>query len=245
MGGHTQTSTVTASSNADLSIATVSNVAGAATTGNIMWLSNGGSVFNMEPKPVARPQSAKLLRQDIAPPSYIELAKAAGAMGSAEVANLEARLQSLNLPVFDVADVSLYMTYQAGKLGMSWGWKPLRDGDVALVRQAIDLHDGGLSLEGRAYTRAIPSDVLETVKAVTAELPKAVFLVSDYGDRRPDPFLAVTTERMLMDGRIWIIAEWDEPGFYRKPATVTNLSTKATPGVRTAAPRVEQAATRP
>jgi hypothetical protein len=179
-------------------------------------------------KPIPRPRSLKLTPQQVAPMSYIELAKEAGALGAAESAEIDQSLESLNLPVFNIRDVSDYMTDDAARHGhSSWGWRPLRDGDSDLVDSASKKMAGrSIGLDSRPYARQIPTDVLETVRLVAGALPKAVFLVSDYEDPKPDPFLAVTTPRMIQDGRVWVIADWDEPGFMRKKVTINSITTK-------------------
>lgn len=63
------------------------------------------------------------------------------------------------------------------------------------------------------YAGELPIRAMERMASILADMPDAVFLVSDYETKRPDPFLAVTTRRLLAAGKLWVIERWDEPGF--------------------------------
>jgi hypothetical protein len=63
------------------------------------------------------------------------------------------------------------------------------------------------------YAQSVPYRVLGEMKVLMEAVPEALFLISDYEAIKPDPFLAVTTEKLLGAGKIWIVSQWDEPGF--------------------------------
>lgn len=159
----------------------------------------------------------------LAPADYVSLADSIGLSPStsSDEARITAAIAKLGLHVYTFKLVDQYLYDKAVEHGKSdrWVWKPMRKRDVeafskcecAQDSEAVD--DTGV-LDNVQYAREIPISVLANVKNVLAEVPNASFLISDYTNVKPDPFLAVTTPRLLVDGKIWVIQVWDEPGFH-------------------------------
>lgn len=127
-------------------------------------------------------------------------------------------IDRLGLPVYEFAKVDGYLYREALKQGTNvrWAWKPLRESD----RKAIDGDSLALASEDlvgsvalRVYGHAVPEQVLIQAREIMKAMPDVVFLVSDYEVVKPDPFLAITTKKLLAESKIWIVAQWDEPGF--------------------------------
>lgn len=161
----------------------------------------------------------------LAPAAYLKLAMKINLESATtdEIRMLDA-IYGLNLKTYDFSKVDDYMYRKAveSRSPTRWVWKPMRESDKSKTDKAIGLatwrrpakvaNDFGV-LSVDLYARAIPARVLETVASVLAKLPDALFVVSDYEATKPDPFLAVTTQKLLDEGKIWIIDVWAEPGF--------------------------------
>jgi hypothetical protein len=165
---------------------------------------------------------------------YHAVAKSIGLSPSAstdEADVLEAIEHSqLHVYDFDKVDGYLYRRALREKSPSRWVWKPMRKSDVKANAAGVKTGEDGVQIDrvgyvsATQYSRVLPMRVMENVKSVLDCLPDAVFLVSDYEVIRPDPFLAVTTPRLLEAGKIWIIDCWDEPGFTESaPAVISQL----------------------
>jgi hypothetical protein len=195
---------------------------------NCLVISNGTwSGMQMETRkrplhPVTLAQvrtAAHLLdRASLAPVAYASLASSLGVGASADDAQILAAIDSAGLMVysFDKVDEYLFGKALAGGSNMRWVWKPLRQGDVMplAAQNAIAYRTTAVGLVyPTLYGHEVPMRVLAEVKAILETVPDAVFLVSDYEVIKPDPFLAVSTSTLLNAGKIWVIDQWDEPGF--------------------------------
>jgi hypothetical protein len=161
----------------------------------------------------------RIKASDLAPASYIATAKAIG-MDSASVdeARMTEAISNLGLMVFDYKQVDefLYNKALAQGTNVRWVWKPMRSKDIDPIKGS----GGAWSLRPQMgfvypdlYTGKIPFDVMKIVARVLECEPDALPLVSDYEVVKPDPFLAITTPKLLGAGNIWIVANWDEPDF--------------------------------
>jgi hypothetical protein len=185
-----------------------------------------GSLVNSaqrtKPKPKytlaqVRASAVAIPKARLAPAAYLTLAKSIGleSAGTDEARMLDC-LDKLSLKPYDADKVDAYLTHKAEAQGPNiyWLWKPLREPDERSVNAAAASgRTPGVPLSGKRYGQAVPAHALETVAMVLREMPDAVFLVSDYEAVKPDPFLAVTTVRLLQEGRVWIIVAWNEPSF--------------------------------
>lgn len=164
----------------------------------------------------------KISLSQIPTASYMKTAKAINLKSPAiDEAKLAQIIVGHGFSIYEYAKVDNYLYHEALKQGtnMRWVWKPMRDSDSkASASEAWQTFDGmGRISAGSVYAKAIPERVLERAECLLAELPDAIFFVSDYEVQRPDPFLAVSTPRMLQAHRIFIVDQWDEPGFTDKP----------------------------
>ena len=127
---------------------------------------------------------------------------------------MAAAIEKLALPVYDFRKVDLYLAHQAQKQGSQyrWVWRAADMQSWKVAKDSSAPPEVGL-ISPRIYSRAIPMGVMELVAKIRAEIPAAVLLASDYEVINPDPFLAVSSARLLEAGRIWVVAQWDEPGF--------------------------------
>lgn len=206
-------------------------------SGSTCWgsvtISSGSSGIWIDPLRETRPKtnavSLRLVKASavpvassrLAPAMYVTFAKSIGLESAAtDEARLIQAIADSELPVFDYDKVDNYLYHQTltMKIPMRWGWKPLRDSDTKVVTDhsygAISMvQDGFGLLFASQYGGKVPEVVLETVAMVLKKVPDATFLISDYEVVKPDPFLMVTTPRMMEAHRGFIIAQWDEPGF--------------------------------
>lgn len=163
----------------------------------------------------------------LAPAHYIETAKAVGLDSAAlEEACIGEAVHDLALRVYPFDKVDDYLYRQALHQGtqVRWVWRPVRSKDHNRI--VLD-SSGGSTLVGIVdydqYAHAIPERVLGTMKAILDKEPEALFLASDYMVPKPDPFLAVTTPKMLKAGRIFIVDRWDEPGYSEDTAVASDV----------------------
>lgn len=170
--------------------------------------------------------TAKIITaRDSAPAGYIELARAMGVRPSAEEADLMVALRDLGYPVYDFEKVDEYLYRQALKQGTNvrWVWKAANlSAEKRLSEEGGTWRDRpgvGLVFNGM-YKHRVPMATMTKMRDLAAKVPDAVFLISDYEVILPDPFLAVTTMDLLSANKIWIIDQWDEPGFGEAPKPV-------------------------
>ncbi len=139
-------------------------------------------------------------------------------------------IHEADLTVYDFHQVDEYLWRQASRMKSNtrWVWKPLREKDSHLM---VDIGLRGQTesagyLLSDLYARRVPMKVLADMKAIMEKMPDAVFLVSDFEVIKPDPFLAVTTQKLLQAGKLWIIDQWDEPGFGAEASVVSMASVR-------------------
>jgi hypothetical protein len=209
------------------------------------WSGPVTSLGQRKPKPKytlaqVRASAVAIPKARLAPAAYLTLAKSIGleSAGTDEARMLDC-LDKLSLKPYDVDKVDAYLTHkaEAQRENIYWLWKPLRKSDEEAV--GLTVNRVSVPLSPKRYGQAVPAHALETVAMVLRELPDAVFLVSDYEAVKPDPFLAVTTARLLQEGRVWIVDVWQEPGFgvpemHFGPAVSTSVEAKQPEAVRLA-----------
>lgn len=157
----------------------------------------------------------------LAASAYLKMAMKIGLDSAAtDEARVLDAIHQIDLVTYDYGKVDEYLYRQALRQGTSvrWVWKPMRGADKDVTdkssgENAWSIAPGFGMLYPKLYAKAIPARVLETVASVMAKLPDAVFLVSDYEVVKPDPFLAVTTKKLLDENKMWIIDVLAEPGF--------------------------------
>lgn len=165
----------------------------------------------------------RIAAKDLAPAEYITLAKSIGAEASAEEAAISQAISDLGLPVYDFEKVDDYLVGQTKKYGpnVMWVWKPVGKKDYDAVftggRSSPDATMGVIS--PATYGRPLPMVAMENIAALMKVVPEAVFLVTDYEVRNPDPFLAISSPTLLRAGKLWVVSQWDEPGFGVPAAT--------------------------
>ena len=169
--------------------------------------------------------SAKRFTVDELPPvGYVNIARSAGidpgspVLDEARVMNM---IDGLGLKVysFDKVDNYLYRKALSQGTNMRWVWKPVRSKDLNDSFKQNDkatLPNVGM-LYAKMYSRQVPVSVLKLMKEMECEMSDVMFMISDYEVVKPDPFLAVTTKSLLESGKIYIIFQWDEPGFKDGP----------------------------
>jgi hypothetical protein len=164
----------------------------------------------------------KIPALEIATPTWLKLAKQINLDSAAvDEANLAKTISEHEWSVYDYAKVDDYLYRQALRMGTNtrWVWKPVREADMKLtsgantwsVRPAMGF------VYPKVYGRAIPERIMDKIACVLQDMPDALFLVSDFEVVKPDPFLAVTTAKLLGEDKIYIVAQWNEPGFTEAP----------------------------
>src|SRR5579872_4422793 len=153
----------------------------------------------------------------MAPALYASMARSVGAYLQAEEAEMLDAIHQADLTTFDYEKVDNYLYRQALKQGTSirWVWKPVKESDVETLTKdnTWSIRPGVGLVYPKTYGQKIPLRALAEMKAVLDKIPDAIFVVSDYEVVKPDPFLAVTTQKLLAAGKIWIVDCWDEPSF--------------------------------
>ncbi len=206
------------------------------TQGNISFVDGSGGVYLRSGPIEWRPQETRkpdgrgptiaqirnaahrITPRELAPVSYATLAKELGMEASTDEAQVLQVISDAGLPVYDFAKVDGYLYRQALKQGadMRWVWRPARDKDAkAIIASGQSWRSSAtLGLVSTAtYRQSVPYRVLSEMKLLAEAIPGALFLISDFEALKPDPFLAVTTDSLLSAGKIWIVSQWDEPGF--------------------------------
>ncbi len=170
-----------------------------------------------------RNSARKLSPHELPPIEYVKYAKEAGIEAPSAIvdeANVLNLIDSLGLKIYDWNNVDQYLYRKALRQGTNvrWVWKPIRKVDAKAVAddnwRNID-HVGLIS--AKMYAQPLPVRILKRMKEIECLMPDVVFLVSDYEVIKPDPFLVITTKELLEANRIWIIDQWDEPGFKDGP----------------------------
>lgn len=163
----------------------------------------------------------------LASAAYLKLAMKIG-LRSAATDELEILgvIHDVDLRVYNLSKVDQYLQDKASRAAPNtyWVWKALRKGDLDhIMATGTRFRDGLGIVYPSAYSHAVPQRVLEHVAAILEKLPEATFLISDYETIKPDPFMAITTPTLLGEGKIWIVDQWDEPGFNEEEAIVPNI----------------------
>jgi hypothetical protein len=137
------------------------------------------------------------------------------------VEELLAFMQEKRIKRYDNAKVDEYLTAKAKKAlgtGGVWYWKPLRAQDVGKEHEERGAAAGGwgesTSKKARKepYQQAIPLRVLARVEQFMQKFgDKVRFLVSDYAEQKPDPFIAVVPKQGGVEPIVFDV--WDEPDF--------------------------------
>ncbi len=176
--------------------------------------------------------SAHLVKASmLASPSYKAAAKRLSLKSTAlEEADMLQELHDHALPVYDYEKVDNFLYREALRQGATtrWVWKPLRATDLDRSKdQAWSMRPEMGMLYAKQYGRPVPERVLNLAADLLDCLPDALFLVSDFEVVKPDPFLAITTPGLLAEGKIFIIEQWDEPGFKDTPDRPAGVIAKA------------------
>ena len=166
----------------------------------------------------------KFTANELPPVDYVKIARSAGIDSPSPIVD-EARIMNmidgLGLKVYSFDKVDNYLYRKALKQGtnMRWVWKPVRakDDNYAIKHNDRAVIAGVGMVYDKMYAQQIPINVLKLMKEMDCEMSDVMFLVSDYEVVKPDPFLAITTQELLNSGKIWIVAQWDEPGFKDGP----------------------------
>jgi hypothetical protein len=209
---------------------------------NAVWASGGAVTWTVQGVPAetrkldtrgptlaqVRQAAHHLTPGQLAPLSYTELARSVGVQIPADEADILKAIHDAGLPVYEFDKVDAYLYRQALKQGAQtrWVWKPARDSDFEAINSDTLWRDrAGIGfIHPAVYVQRLPIRVLAEMKAVLASIPEAVFLVSDYEVMKPDPFLAISTPKLLQSGKIWIVSQWDEPGFTEAEPTSVQIS---------------------
>lgn len=173
-----------------------------------------------------RASRVPVAKSSLAPAAYLKLAKDIGLeSASTDEAKLAQVLADRDIKPydFDRVDAYLYKKAEAASdktTSYRWVWKAMRPKDQHMIvvygdaaAGANAFYEGMGLVRSDLYKHAIPARVLETVACILDDFPEAVLLISDYEVVRPDPFLAITTPKMLSAHRIFIVDSWDEPTF--------------------------------
>jgi hypothetical protein len=141
-----------------------------------------------------------------------------------EDAKFKAFLSQEAILVYPMKQVSDFLSQHVPD-GKVWGWWPLlkrhtspqfeagADGVWRASLAAMDVRfvrGNGAVNRAEPYSKPVPYAALCTVKKILAQFPNAEFYVSDYAEKRPDPFLAV---RLRSGAELMVIEHWDEPTF--------------------------------
>lgn len=172
-----------------------------------------GVGFGFTPPPPPREQPLpELQRAAVAvaerpPAEYRELAKSVGFRPAAlRIAEFEEFLEREFIEVYPLESVTRYMdtlmhnlVLQTGR-NFHWQWYPLRDVDVK----------NSANEWAMPYRHYVPMPVLETALRIAEAFPDVSFFVTDYSEKKPDPFLAASPDGGVT---LYVVERWDEPGF--------------------------------
>jgi hypothetical protein len=164
--------------------------------------------------------AAKPISPDkLVPAAYLKLAKSIGLDSAAtDEARMLDAIHNLELNVYDAGAVENYLVGQARKLstaqhGVEIAWEPMRPKDSNLISGIARRTAGSMRILNTSYPHAIPERVITNAARLLECEPDVMFLISNYEAVKPDPFMAVTTPRLLETGKVFIVDQWDEPGF--------------------------------
>lgn len=190
----------------------------------------GGNNYGVAPTtpPVVPPQPQG---EDVASPigdtEYLAYKRTCETIGFEPVALIEAEILAFmaekKIKRYDTAKVDAFLTAKAKQLSEYhyWQWVPLRERDAPALPASIDRAvfvgwsiAAGFSVgpSDATYQKAIPLRVLARVEQFIQKFgDKVRFMVSDYAERRPDPFIAVMPKAGGTEAIIFDV--WDEPDF--------------------------------
>jgi hypothetical protein len=204
--------------------------------GLFVWSAGSGSWSGSEPTETRKPKvppttlamvkshAGKIDGAKIAPASYMRLAESIGLVSPAtEDIKVQMVIAGLGLTILDFSRVDDYLYEQSLKLSdqhKHWVWEPARQADAeTLSKTSAPWHLSSTMgyIYNQQYKLPIPADAVQVMSKVKAEMPDAIFMVSNFEvlpKYKPDPFLAVTTPKLLEAEKIYIVYQWDEPGFF-------------------------------
>ncbi len=157
--------------------------------------------------------SGKPVRETLAPAAYLTLARSIKLDSAAtDEIRITDAIRTLEMTVYDAHLVDEYLADKASAINpwARWCWKPMRESDSTALS---GVGATATAICNSVYAQRVPAPTLAKVRDFLEAIPDAVMLISDYEVKKPDPFLAVTTKRLLQEGKVWIIDCWDEPGF--------------------------------
>lgn len=117
---------------------------------------------------------------------------------------------------YDIKEVTSFLNWYGRTRSLEAFWRPLREFDIPKERVILGHRAYAFSAP---YPKAIPFGLLRMVRNVESDLGREnlSFIVSDFHERLPDPFLAVTPRAMFTEGfgsqvhMVTVFAKWDEP----------------------------------
>lgn len=192
----------------------------------------GGNSFSMAaPTPPSVPPQPE--GEDVASPigdtEFKAYKRTCETIGFEPVALIEAEILAFmaerKIKRYDNAKVGAFLTAKAKQLSEYhyWQWVPLREKDKGAPAPTVASENGwvpsivwnnGVSVgpSDATYQKAIPLRVLARVEQFIQKFgDKVRFMVSDYAERRPDPFIAVMPKAGGAEAIIFDV--WDEPDF--------------------------------
>jgi hypothetical protein len=195
----------------------------------ISWTQETRKLDNKGPTIEQVKLSAALLDKNHLPPAgYLKLARHIGLDGPAyDEARVLQAIDELGLTVYNAEKVDNYLYREALKKNVRtrWVWKPLRAKDLKAISEDVGWQQ---NIYRKQYAHAVPERVLASVNRILERLPEAMFLISDFEYIKPDPFLAITTPKLLGENKLWIVEQWDEPGFGADPEPTKTRPINAT-----------------
>lgn len=200
-------------------------------TGTTAFLT--ATVTEKEEAPAPRPEAQDVIASMDAN-EFTAYERTCQAIGFAPAALIEAQILAFmaekKMRRYAMEQVMPYLRQKAQKASAwtTWHWRPLRAADSAPDNEynvrgwaareqqrsswgfvSMPLVDG--SVTGTPYQLAIPLRVLGRVEQIVQKFgDKVRFLVSDYAERKPDPFIAVVPKA---GGDPIVFDVWDEPDF--------------------------------
>lgn len=190
-----------------------------------------GNNYNLAaPKPptVSPQPEGEDVTSPIGDTEYLAYKRTCETIGFEPVALIEAEILAFmaekKMKRYDNAKVNVFLTAKAKQLSEYhyWLWVPLREKDapaaIARTTEPIGVlvwsssQFGSIGPSDATYQKAIPLRVLARVEQFIQKFgDKVRFMVSDYAERRPDPFIAVMPKAGGTEAIIFDV--WDEPDF--------------------------------
>jgi hypothetical protein len=186
----------------------------------------GQAVAAERTKPVVPPHpEGEDVTSPIGDTEYIAYKRTCETIGFEPTALIEAEILAFmaekKMKRYDNAKVGAFLTAKAKQLSEYhyWQWVPLRAKDAPAVSAPTQSQFGMLGQmfasagpTDVSYQKAIPLRVLARVEQFIQKFGNKVrFMVSDYAERRPDPFIAVMPKTGGTEAIIFDV--WDEPDF--------------------------------